>query len=901
MDSFSIWFSWILFASFTRQLKGHGSLACMEEERTGLLKLKEAFRFPNASALSSWGEEYKNCCVWENVRCDAISKRVSQLSINRIDNVSFINTEEDWYLDLSLFLPFRELKNLSLAWNLLRGFTGEMRSSKLQYVDLGWNRLTDIPSFLSGQKALKYLDLESNCLTNLSHFKDLTTLSALETLNLGYNDITSDILPSIGSLASLKALSFRNSKLTGSFPKELDLSLNSLTGVIPLCLSNLTSLKLLELSENLFIGNIPSTLFQNLTSLEYISLSYNHFEGLISFGSFSLNSKLEVFELDSHNNELEVDTENPPWTPLFQLKVLRLSNYPLNQPTGYVPTFLLSQHDLRVVNLSHNSMVGEVPSWLFQNNTNLEFLSLANNSLTGRFLLHPHSRNMNMFRLDISLNEIQAELPDSIGSVLPNLLLLNMSANMLQGSIPSSLSNNYLHGPLLPRMLNVTKLVWLYLDNNNFSGELPRGLLNSINLRLLDISNNLISGEMPNWLGDFLRLDSLVLSDNSFEGRIPPNFCNLKQLSFLDLSHNRFSGLIPSCVNLASLKYLHLQGNDFMGLLPRILSGSTSLVTLDVRDNKLSGEIPRWISSLSSLRVLLLKKNNLNGSIPSEICHLKNVSILDLSFNKFAGPIPSCLYQIPFGSRILIYNTFATDVGWLIQYALSTTYSYESELSVNQYGTADVETGVEEEIEFMSKSRFESYKGNILYYISGIDLSHNELSGYIPNELGYLSNLHTLNLSHNNLGGSIPTTFSRLKQIQSLDSSFNRLSGEIPSELTQLNFLSVFSVAYNNLSGSIPDRKAQFGTLEENSYTGNPLLCGPPLQRSCTRSKQSPSPSMPPRSEEKESFHYEFGLSFLISYLAAFLGVVSFLYIEAYYMERLVVLVKAKINVFLLR
>ncbi|KAI3446870.1 hypothetical protein Pfo_003535 [Paulownia fortunei] len=935
MASFSIWAFLVLFVSLTLQLQGYGSLACTEEERVGLLKLKEAFNYPNGSALSSWTGQEKDCCMWENVKCDFTSKRVLQLSLNRTKNFSSISSEEDWYLDLSLFLPFQELETLSLDGNFLRGFTGELRSSKLQYLDLSSNWLTEIPQFLSGPKSLKYLNFESNRLTNLSRFKaDLTTLSALEILNLGYNDITGDIPPSIGALTTLKALSFRNNELTGSLPEEglcmlrkleeLDLSRNSLSGVIPSCLSNLTFLKLLELSENNLVGNIPSTLFPNLKSLEYVSLSYNHFEGLISFSSFSSNSKLEVFELDSHNNKLEVDTENPPWTPLFQLKVLRLSNCKLNEPTGDIPSFLVSQYDLRVVNLSHNSMIGKVPTWLILNNTNLEFLSLRDNLFTGPFLLHPDLRNLNMFWLDISTNQIQEELPDFIGSVLPNLLLLNVSANMFQGSIPPSvgnmeklelldlsnnyffgkipehlvvgcislrflkLSNNYLQGPLLPAKSNLTNLFSLYLDNNHFSGELSRALLNSINLGLLDISSNSISGEMPDWLGDFSQLGSLVLSNNSFEGRIPASFCKLKQLSFLDLSCNKFSGFIPSCVNLASLKYLHLQGNDFTGPLPHILSRSPSLVTLDVRDNKFSGEIPDWISSLSSLRVLLLKKNNLDGSIPSEICHLKNISFLDLSFNKFAGLIPSCLYQIPFGSRRSIDDTFAPDVfGWTT-YRSFRTYSYESELNVNQYVMADFyTTDVEEEIEFMSKSRFENYRGNILYYMSGIDLSQNELTGDIPNELGYLTGIHTLNLSHNHLTGLIPRTLSNLKQIQSLDLSFNRLSGQIPPELTQLNFLSAFSVAYNNLSGSIPDRKAQFGTFEESSYEGNPLLCGLPLERSCKRSGQSSSPLIPPRSGGEESFKDAFFMGFLVAYVAAFLGVISFMYIKAHYRVRL--------------
>ncbi|KAJ4830366.1 hypothetical protein Tsubulata_037262, partial [Turnera subulata] len=44
-----------------------------------------------------------------------------------------------------------------------------------------------------------------------------------------------------------------------------------------------------------------------------------------------------------------------------------------------------------------------------------------------------------------------------------------------------------------------------------------------------------------------------------------------------------------------------------------------------------------------------------------------------------------------------------------------------------------------------------------------------------------------------------PSTFSNLEQIESLDLSHNGLSGEIPQQLTQLNFLEVFIVSYYNL------------------------------------------------------------------------------------------------------
>ncbi|KAL7238022.1 hypothetical protein ACSBR2_004175 [Camellia fascicularis] len=125
----------------------------------------------------------------------------------------------------------------------------------------------------------------------------------------------------------------------------------------------------------------------------------------------------------------------------------------------------------------------------------------------------------------------------------------------------------------------------------------------------------------------------------------------------------------------------------------------------------------------------------------------------------------------------------------------------------NGYGSIIIfrSLDVQQKVEFTTKRGSYAYKGNILDYMSGVDLSCNHLTGEIPLEMGNLSNIHGLNLSRNNLFGSIPSTFSQLKQIESLDLSYNRLNGKIPSQLIELDKLEVFSVAYNNLSGATLD------------------------------------------------------------------------------------------------
>ncbi|GMQ07224.1 hypothetical protein CsSME_00051506 [Camellia sinensis var. sinensis] len=370
----------------------------MEEERIGLLKLKEALK--NRSFLSSWGGEESDCCRWRKVKCDNTTKRVIKLSLSSKLQPQQLNSS----LDASLFLPFTELQVLTLSWNGLR---------------------------------------------------ELTTLSNLEVLKLGNNSITSEIATSfatsIASLTSLKTLSLADNKLNGLWPvegmcnlknlEELDLSSCGLEGKLPPCLSNLTSIRSLELSKNNFRGTIPSTLFFSLKSLEYVSLSENLFEGLFSFSSLANNSKLVVFKLANYNNLLRVETEIPHMFLHFQLKVLHLSNCTLNEPHGTIPSFLLNQYDLKAVDLGYNKMIGKFPSWLLANNTRLEFLCLTENLFSGSLDFHPNSYNVNMTVLDASNNVLDGQLPSYIGSVLPNLYFLKISKNGLHGNIPSSLGD----------------------------------------------------------------------------------------------------------------------------------------------------------------------------------------------------------------------------------------------------------------------------------------------------------------------------------------------------------------------------------------------------------------------------------------------------------------------------
>nr|XP_034910459.1 receptor-like protein 15 [Populus alba] len=307
---------------------------------------------------------------------------------------------------------------------------------------------------------------------------------------------------------------------------------------------------------------------------------------------------------------------------------------------------------------------------------------------------------------------------------------------------------------------------------------------------------------------------------------------------------------------------------------------------MDLRDNSFTGFIPNWIGKLSSLSVLVLRANHFDGELPVQLCLLEQLSILDVSQNQLSGPLPSCLGNLTLkenSHKALAYPKS----GVLLEFIEKAYYETMGPPLVDSIFNLENHMWfnfTEEVMEFTTKNMHYGYKGKILSYMSGIDLSNNNFRGAIPPEFGNLSEILSLNLSHNNLTGSIPATFSNLKHIESLDVSYNNLNGAIPPQLTGITTLEVFSVAHNNLSGRTPERKYQFGTFDESSYEGNHFLCGPPLRNNCSEEAVLSQPV--PDDEQGDDGFIDmefFYISFGVCYTVVVMTIAAILYINPYW------------------
>ncbi|KAK7390364.1 hypothetical protein VNO78_25669 [Psophocarpus tetragonolobus] len=875
-------------------IQNEGCNGCLEKERIALLKIRDYIlsigqeENNEYSELESWVDDRSsNCCTWNRVKCSNNNNNISNGHITHLSLGNLLFTGEfgcDLYtLELvethsmingSLFHPFEELINLNLSCNGFQITKGLPRMMKLETLDLSYNGMNGLFSTLGIQQLLmlKVLDLTNNKFSG-----------------------------SIEGLCKTKNLI------------ELSLSSNKFSGIIPKCLSNLRNLKVLDLSWNMFSGNFPSFI-SNITSLIYLSLVDNYLQGSFSLNTLANHSKLEILYISSQSHKAHVETEESLWFPTFQLRSLVLGSCNLNMFKGRTtPSFLQYQKELRFLDLSHNDLVGEFPSWLIQNNSEFKYFYARGNSFVGR--LQVPSIKQNLLHLDISNNKVSGLLPKDIGTILPDIKYLNLSMNNFEGNLPTSigkmqelewldLSNNHFSGEL-PKQLGTTciDLQHLILSNNLFHGNIPKffhmaflqslfvnnnklnctlkELLDNLNegLRILDISNNSISGEISGCsIVKFSSMAALLMAKNQLKGEIPSEFLNLISLFMLNLSQNKLSGSITN-INLSTLVYLYLQNNSFSGPIPLTIFEGSRLVTLDLRDNNFSGNIPQWMDKMSNLQVLALGGNKFSGHIPSQLCHLQKISIMDLSHNNINGSIPFCLSNLSFGreendpllSKLLFGGTVALD------YTTHSLINTSVSLFVPSYDFQDI---VKATVDFRTKNNLYSYSGFILEKMNGIDLSCNMLTGNIPFQIGNIPKIQALNLSHNYLSGSIPDAFSNLTHIESLDLSYNHLSGEIPSQLTKLYFLEIFNVSYNNLSG-MPPSTGQFANFDEDNYKGNFYLCGPRLKNKC----EGPSPSQFNDTKGVDLIldMVAFYWSFAASYITILLGLITMLCINAYW------------------
>ncbi|MED6223990.1 hypothetical protein PIB30_079494 [Stylosanthes scabra] len=381
---------------------GVASVKCIESERQALLSLKRGFNVTD-DWLSSWGdgEQQKECCNWEGVKCSK-------------------NTGHVLILDLHVD-PYDEGTRASISPSL-----GEL--SHLKYLDLSGNYFTlttSIPPFIGSLTFLTHLNL-SPCYFGGKIPPQMGNLRFLEYLDLGANNFD---LPqqTLSQLLNLTHLVF------------LDLSFNNLAGGFHLELTNIG---------NAFTRTIPSQ-FKKLSRLQYLDLNP---KGSDDGETMSLSSDLEWLSQLSTLRYFSLPgvnlTSASSWqrqlSGLSHLQYLDLNGCNLvdHMPTSSLASPVNFSTSLSFVDISNNSLMDSsfILSWLMNSTSTLVTLRMNDNDLTGTIPKTFGDKLMSSLEeLNLTNNELEGQIPVSFFHI-GSLTTLDLSHNRFTGMLPEDLS-----------------------------------------------------------------------------------------------------------------------------------------------------------------------------------------------------------------------------------------------------------------------------------------------------------------------------------------------------------------------------------------------------------------------------------------------------------------------------
>ncbi|KVI10251.1 hypothetical protein Ccrd_011357 [Cynara cardunculus var. scolymus] len=275
---------------------------------------------------------------------------------------------------------------------------------------------------------LTNLKVDQNYLTG-SLSPSIGNLIRMQYMTFGINALSGEVPPELGRLTDLRSLGLGTNNFSGSLPSELgnlrrleQLYIDS-AGVgdqIPATFANLRNMLTVWASDNEFTGRIPDFIGNWSRRLEG-----NSFEGSIPPTFSNLTSLQELRISGLSNGTLDFIRD------LKSLSTLVLRN---NRFSGSIPTNIGEYQNLTLLDLSFNRLTGQIPRELF-NMSQISFLFLGNNSLNGTL---PAVKSTTLRNIDVSYNELSGTLPSWVNeqNLQLNLLVNNFT---LEGSGSSGL------------------------------------------------------------------------------------------------------------------------------------------------------------------------------------------------------------------------------------------------------------------------------------------------------------------------------------------------------------------------------------------------------------------------------------------------------------------------------
>jgi hypothetical protein len=381
-------------------------------------------------------------------------------------------------------------------------------------------------------------------------------------------------------------------------------------------------------------------------------------------------------------------------------------------------------------------------------------------------------------------------------------------------------------------------VVSIDLASYGLEGMLPNTLDPFTSLIALNLESNSLYGVIPQSIGSLISLQEISLFFNHFTGEIPDIFENMQNLTHLSMYSNRLSGSIPSSMRyLTRVQTVYLHENYFTGTIPPEIGQLSSLVEIWLYLNSVTGALPISIGNLTALEKLYLNHNMITGKIPENYISLQNLHAIDLAVNYLSGTLPSFILSFPnLFSISIASNCFhgkfpdglcqdpnaGKALTTVVMDGLSSNPTCPRNKLINDRKPSFIHG-------FLQSNTLEGTLPSCVWTLPNLQTFHisgNALQGNlydIPSD----SKLTDMTVSHNLLSGSIPESFQTHAFTQRFDVSSNKLSGKLISSYNVQPSQDYLQLSVNRISGDLPSSIIEYwpNITTFDVLTGNHYQC----------------------------------------------------------------------------
>ncbi|KAL3568189.1 hypothetical protein D5086_030840, partial [Populus alba] len=349
----------------------------------------------------------------------------------------------------------------------------------------------------------------------------------------------------------------------------------------------------------------------------------------------------------------------------------------------------------------------------------------------------------------------------------------------------------------LPAGLQVDELVELHMANSSLE-QLWYVCKSAINLKIINLSNSLNLIKTPDFTG-IPNLENLILEGCTSLSEVHPSLARHKKLQHVNLVRCQSIRILPRNLEMESLKVFTLDGCSKLERFPDIVGNMNWLMVLRL-DGTGIAELSSSICHLIGLEVLSMNNCKKLESIPSSIGCLKSLKKLDISDCFELENIPENLGEIESLEEFDVSGTSIRQPPasiFLLKNLKVLSFDGCKRTAVNP-----------------TDQRLPSLTGLCSIEVLGLRAC-NLREGELPEDIGYLSSLRSLDLSQNNFV-SLPIAINQLSKLERLvleDCMMLASLPEVPSKVQEVNLNGCISLK------TIPD------PIKLSSFKRSEFIC----------------------------------------------------------------------------